>query len=101
MAKRSELKINSAALRSILKSQEADAAVLRMASEACRQANDWAARYPRSGRHKDTAGPHFEVVEEPGRNRARYTIRPCTGFGTWLAQTYPAQFMACLNAARG
>lgn len=97
MARGYGFKINQEALRQILTSPQAHAAVLEEAVAACERANTWALAYPRSGAHKDAAGPHFEVVTEKSENRARYTVRPCTGFGTWLAMEQPAGLMACLT----
>lgn len=94
------LRFNNDAWRQIRTSQAVDAAVLDMAVAARDAANRWAAAHPRSGKHPGDVGPHFTVVEEPGRNRARYTVRPATAFGTWLVQHDPAGFMACLEAAR-
>lgn len=91
------LRINRKALRAILTSREAHAWALREATRVCDQANEWADSIPRSGAHAGDTGPHFEVVAEESKNRARYTVRPCTGFGTWLAMTHPADLMACLT----
>lgn len=91
------LKVNSAAIRHLLKSPEVDRQVLALATKACDRANAWADQQPRSGRHADVPGPHFEVVSEPSKNRVRYTVRPRTGFGTWLVMDRPAEFMACVG----
>ena len=91
------LKLNRSALRQILTSPQAHNAVLKQATQACARANAWADSKPRSGKHGNDPGPHFEVVAEESKNRARYTVRPCTGFGTWLAMTEPAGLMACLT----
>lgn len=90
-------KLNHAALKRILTSPQAHDLVLKQATEACQRANDWANSVPRSGAHRGDVGPHFEVVAEESKNRARYTVRPRTGFGTWLAMTEPAGLMACLD----
>lgn len=76
------------------------ARVLAMAVRARDAANDWADAQPRSGKNP-IVRPHFEVVEELGEHRARYTVRPATGYATWLVMNDPAGFMACLDAARG
>ena len=92
-----KLKLNRKALEQILTSPQAHAAVLREAEKVCKRANGWADAYPRSGRHPEGDGPHFEVVSEPSAHRARYTIRPCTIFGTWLVLHDPSGLIACMT----
>ena len=89
-----------AAWTQIRKSPKVDNYVLEMATRVCRSANEWAESQPRSG-NNPVARPHFEVVTEESKRRVRYTVRPATGFATWLVQQKPAEFMACMDAARG
>ncbi|MGJ6980028.1 hypothetical protein ACSDQ9_05785 [Aestuariimicrobium soli] len=101
MAERRMLQLApDAAWTALRKSPAVDAAVLNMAVRVRDAANAWAESQPRSGKNK-VQRPHFEVFEEPGKRRARYTVRPATGYATWLVMQKPAEFMACLDAARG
>lgn len=81
-------------------SPRVDDFVLEMATRVCAAANEWAESQPRSGKH-EIERPHFEVVAEESKRRARYTVRPASAYATWLVQQKPAEFMACLDAGRG
>ena len=94
------LKLHHEAIRQTLKSDQVSAEVHGLAEPACEAANRWARAY-QAGHRSGQPGPHFKVVTELGRNRARYTVRPATGFGVWLVSHDPAGFMACLDKARG
>lgn len=94
------LKINHQGFKTVLKGAEAQAVTLEMATLARDAANRWARSYPRSGKHRADTKEPFAVVTEPGRNRARYTVRPSTPFATWLVQHDPGGFIACLEQAR-
>lgn len=95
-----KLNINHAGFKKILTGPQADAATLELAVRCQDAANRWAASYPRSGKHPADTKEAFVVVTEPGRNRARYTVRPNTAFATWLVQHDPHGFTACLESAR-
>lgn len=94
-----KLKLHHEAIRQTLKTDPVRSEVYGMAESACDAANRWAQAY-QAGHRSGQPGPHFKVVTEPGRNRARYTVRPATGFGVWLVSHDPAGFMACLDKAR-
>lgn len=93
--RRSGLRFNRAAWDAIRKQPPVDAFVLQMAVDARDAAEEWAA-----GHHMNQSGPHFKVVKEKGEHRARYTVRPATAAATGLVMKYPADFQACLEAAR-
>ena len=93
------LTINRKAIAALLTSPEAHDFALDAATRVCARCNAWADAKPRSGDHPDD-GPHFEVVTQPSKNRARYVIAPRSGFGYWLTNQFPAEFMACLEGGR-
>lgn len=78
---------------------QVDEAVLEMAMKVCEAANRWADAQPRSGKHA-VERPHFEVHREASKRRSRYTVRPATGYATWLVVHDPSGFQACLDAGR-
>lgn len=97
MAKRrgGQFTFNRAAWDQIRKQQPVDYFVLQMAVDARDECERWASTHI-----LNQDPPHFRVIKEKGEHRARFTVRPNTAASTNLVKKHPADFMACLNAAR-
>lgn len=85
------VKHNEKAWRELRKSAPVHDDLLRRAVRAKEAADAWMG-VPGS----------FKVVKEPGKNRARYTVRPATFKALRRVAARPADFAAvCLQAAKG
>ena len=85
------LKNNGQAWETLRKLPEVHSDLLARATRAKEAADQWVG-----------VADSFKVVKEPGKHRARYTVRPATAKSVAKVAKYPTEFAnICINAGKG
>lgn len=91
MSEEIRLKPNLKAWEALRKSPEAHVEILERATAAKEAADKWMG-----------AADSFKVVKEPGKKRARYTVRPNNFAAVRKVAKFPTEFAnICINAGKG